>query len=168
MLWGHFVQLSGICECTLRFRCINLLTLILHIDFLKHKPISVQTKRYPTKSQKMPLTALFVIDIQNELAGNVETEIPSAARIRAVSEQILAASRGLPDGGSERALTVFVQHEEDPQSGGSLVKGAELWKLVFPPREGVADEILVSKTTRKASSFPAGRLFFISLNESWH
>lgn len=100
----------------------------------------------------MPRTALFVIDIQNELAGNPETEVPSAARIRDVAGQILAASRALAGApsrdGRDAALTVFVQHEEDPASGGSLVNGAELWKLVFPPKDGAADEILVAKTTR--------------------
>ncbi len=102
----------------------------------------------------MPRTALFVIDIQNELAGNPQTEVPSAARIRAAGEHILAASRALAGAaapkadGQKPALTIFVQHEESPESGGSLVRGAELWKLVFPPREGAADEILVAKTTR--------------------
>ncbi|KAJ6779539.1 hypothetical protein PWT90_05163 [Aphanocladium album] len=99
----------------------------------------------------MPRTALFVIDIQNELAGDPQTEIPGAARIRAVGEQILAASRSLADASSAEkppALTVFVQHEEAPESGGTLVRDAEPWKLVFPPRDGAADEILVAKTTQ--------------------
>lgn len=99
----------------------------------------------------MPRTALFVIDIQNELAGNPQTQVPGTDKLRAAAEKILAASRSLADAageGQERALTVFVQHEEDPTSGGSLVRGAEPWKLVFPPRDGVMDEILVSKTTR--------------------
>ncbi|EGX90643.1 isochorismatase hydrolase [Cordyceps militaris CM01] len=102
----------------------------------------------------MPRTALFVIDIQNELAGHPPTQVPSAARIRAAGERILAASRALgstntPNGGEQQpALTVFVQHEESPESGGSLVRGAELWKLVFPPRDGAADEILIAKTTQ--------------------
>lgn len=99
----------------------------------------------------MPRTALFVIDIQNELAGDPQTEVPSASRIRAAGEHILAASRALAaaaDPKPNAALTVFVQHEESPESGGSLVRGAEPWKLVFPPRDGAPDEILVSKTTR--------------------
>lgn len=103
----------------------------------------------------MPRTALFIIDIQNELAGNPQTEVPSAARIRTAGEHILAASRALAGAGAlaaaadqKPALTVFVQHEESPESGGTLVHGAELWKLVFPPREGATDEILVAKTTR--------------------
>lgn len=108
----------------------------------------------------MPRTALFVIDIQNELAGNPESQVPSAARIRAAGEHILAASRALAraatTAGQEPALTVFVQHEE---SGGALVYGSELWKLVFPPQEGVADEILVAKTTR-TSPTPATGLYY--------
>ncbi|KAM3505120.1 hypothetical protein MY10362_003159 [Beauveria mimosiformis] len=110
----------------------------------------------------MPRTALFVIDIQNELAGHPQTEVPGAARIRAAGSQILRISRALadaaaaaaaaatpPDQQQKPALTVFVQHEERPESGGTLVRGAEPWKLVFPPRENAADEILISKTTRE-------------------
>ncbi|TQV95686.1 isochorismatase hydrolase [Cordyceps javanica] len=114
----------------------------------------------------MPRTALFVIDIQNELAGSPQTQIPGAARIRAAGERILATSRALADGTPENygggggggigrvddqkpGLTVFVQHEESPESGGTLVRDAEPWKLVFPPREGAADEILVAKTTHQ-------------------
>ncbi|OAA64835.1 isochorismatase hydrolase [Cordyceps fumosorosea ARSEF 2679] len=101
----------------------------------------------------MPRTALFVIDIQNELAGNPQTEVPSAARIRAAGERILAASRALAGhsaaaGDQKPALTVFVQHEESPESGGTLVRDTEPWKLVFPPRDGASDEILVAKTTQ--------------------
>ncbi|KAK8144748.1 hypothetical protein G3M48_005379 [Beauveria asiatica] len=107
----------------------------------------------------MPRTALFVIDIQNELAGHPQTEVPGAARIRAAGSQILRISRALadaaaaaaaatpPDQQQKPALTVFVQHEEKPESG-TLVRGAEPWKLVFPPREDAADEILIAKTTR--------------------
>ncbi|KAM3439532.1 hypothetical protein NHJ13734_003697 [Beauveria thailandica] len=106
----------------------------------------------------MPRTALFVIDIQNELAGHPQTEVPGAARIRAAGSQILRSSRALadaaaaaaatpPDQQQKPALTVFVQHEEKPESG-TLVRGAEPWKLVFPPREDAADEILIAKTTR--------------------
>ncbi|KAM3560481.1 hypothetical protein MY1884_002931 [Beauveria asiatica] len=104
----------------------------------------------------MPRTALFVIDIQNELAAHPQTEVPGAARIRAAGSQILRSSRALadaaaaatpPDQQQKPALTVFVQHEEKPESG-TLVRGAEPWKLVFPPREDAADEILIAKTTR--------------------
>lgn len=110
------------------------------------------------KSNKMPRTALFVIDIQNELAGHPQTEVPGAVRIRAAGSQILRISRALadaaaatatpPDQQQKPALTVFVQHEGSPKSGGTLVRGAEPWKLVFPPREDAADEILIAKTTR--------------------
>ncbi|KAM3472875.1 hypothetical protein MY8738_008665 [Beauveria namnaoensis] len=45
----------------------------------------------------MPRTALFVIDIQNELAGHPQTEVPGAARIRSAGSQILRISRALAD-----------------------------------------------------------------------
>ncbi|KAM3467074.1 hypothetical protein BB8028_0001g08060 [Beauveria bassiana] len=104
----------------------------------------------------MPRTALFVIDIQNELAGHPQTEVPGAARIRSAGSQILRISRALADAAAATppeeqqnpALTVFVQHEESPESGGTLVRGAEPWKLVFPPREDAVDEILIAKTTQ--------------------
>lgn len=108
----------------------------------------------------MPRTALFVIDIQNELAGHPQTEVPGAARIRSAGSQILRISRALADAAAATppeeqqnpALTVFVQHEESPESGGTLVRGAEPWKLVFPPREDAVDEILIAKTTRTCLS----------------
>ncbi|KAM3524419.1 hypothetical protein NHJ13051_004540 [Beauveria bassiana] len=104
----------------------------------------------------MPRTALFVIGIQNELAGHPQTEVPGAARIRTAGSQILRISRALADAAAATppeeqqnpALLVFVQHEESPESGGTLVRGAEPWKLVFPPREDAVDEILVAKTTQ--------------------
>ncbi|KAM3490473.1 hypothetical protein MY3957_006212 [Beauveria namnaoensis] len=87
----------------------------------------------------MPRTALFVIDIQNELAGHPQTEVPGAARIRSAGSQILRISRALADAAA---------HEESLESGGTLVRDAEPWKLVFPPREDAVDEILVAKTTQ--------------------
>lgn len=94
----------------------------------------------------MGRTALFVIDIQNEMAGNAKTEIPTADRIREAGTKILETSRGLvAPSGTQPALIVFVQHEEKPENG-SLVRGTEPWKLVFNPNEGAKDEILVAKT----------------------
>jgi len=98
----------------------------------------------------MPRTALFVVDIQNELAGDPQTEIPHAARIRAAGDKILSAARNLASSapeGKQPALIVFVQHEERPEQG-TLVNGSEPWKLVFNPHDGAKDEILVAKTTR--------------------
>jgi nicotinamidase-related amidase len=98
-------------------------------------------------------TALFVIDIQNDLATIPETKIPHADRVISAGKQILAAARGVID--SERkiertasGLIVVVQHEEKPEAG-SLVRGTDPWKAVFPPRADDADEFLVAKTTRE-------------------
>jgi nicotinamidase-related amidase len=41
----------------------------------------------------MPDTALFVIDIQNDLAGDLSTEIPAAQRIRDAATAILKKAR---------------------------------------------------------------------------
>ncbi|KAL2694631.1 hypothetical protein Neosp_001216 [[Neocosmospora] mangrovei] len=97
-----------------------------------------------------PNSALFVIDIQHDLARDPKTEIPHAARIRDAGEVILSAARGISQtGGAQSPLIVFVQHEEPPEEG-PLVKGSEPWKLVFEPQTNNSREILVSKTTRMA------------------
>ncbi|KAL2023316.1 hypothetical protein VTK56DRAFT_3054 [Thermocarpiscus australiensis] len=97
-------------------------------------------------------TALFVIDIQNDLATDPKTRIPLADRIRAAGDKILSTARAVVDAcrSSEEAppaMIVFVQHEEKPEDG-PLNRGSEPWKLVFEPREDAAEELLVAKTTR--------------------
>ncbi|KAB5517470.1 Isochorismatase-like protein [Coniochaeta sp. 2T2.1] len=95
-------------------------------------------------------TALFVIDIQNDLATDPATRIPHASRIIDAAGKVLASTRRQLDGSRQdasRPLIVFVQHEEDASSG-ALVRDTEPWKLVFEPREGDGDEILVGKRTR--------------------
>jgi nicotinamidase-related amidase len=100
--------------------------------------------------------ALFVIDIQNDLATDPATRIPHASRVRDAAGQVLVATRSQLDSArqsrqasqDQRPLIVFVQHSEDPSSG-PLVRGTEPWELVFPPRGGDADEIVVGKTTGK-------------------
>ncbi len=96
-------------------------------------------------------TALFVVDIQNALAADPDTRIPAADRIRTVGRDILATAREVIDsyrakGEPSPAIIVFVQHEESPDEG-PLVKGSGPWELVFSPRENVAEEIRVAKTT---------------------
>ncbi|KAL2135122.1 hypothetical protein VTI74DRAFT_9715 [Chaetomium olivicolor] len=97
-------------------------------------------------------TALFVIDIQNDLAGCAETQIPHTARIIEAGNRILATARKCLDayrgkGGYPPAIIVFVQHEEKPEEG-TLTRGSDPWKLVFEPRDGVEEELLVAKWTR--------------------
>lgn len=104
----------------------------------------------------MPRSALFVIDIQRELANDVSTRIPHADRIRAAGDKILTKARSIVDSFREKgeqspSIIVYVQHEEDPKDG-TLLRGTDPWKLVFRPRDGVAEEILVAKTTRKLCS----------------
>ena len=93
-------------------------------------------------------TALFVIDIQNDLATDPGTKIPHSERIRAAGEKILSAARAAKDVlQSGPSTIVFVQHEEKPESG-PLVRGSEPWKLVFEPHPGASTEQLVAKWTR--------------------
>ncbi|CAK7207163.1 hypothetical protein SEUCBS139899_009971 [Sporothrix eucalyptigena] len=96
-------------------------------------------------------TALFVIDIQGELANDPATQIPHADRVVQAGTNILqSARRAIADNNNANddktpSIIVFIQHEE---TDGGLVRGSEAWKLVFPPQSGVKTEILVSKTTR--------------------
>lgn len=89
-------------------------------------------------------SALFVIDIQNDMARCAQTQIPHTARIVEAGHKIVAAARSL----DEKPLIVFVQHEEGPEEG-LLVRGSEPWKLVFDPQPSSKNEILVAKTTSK-------------------
>ncbi|KAF2502998.1 Isochorismatase hydrolase [Lophium mytilinum] len=100
----------------------------------------------------MPRTALFVIDIQRDLALDSLTEIPAAARIRDAGASILAATRAKIDAAREQSkdsdfTVVFVQHEEKPEDG-VMIKGSVPWELVFKPIEGATEERLVAKSVR--------------------
>ena len=102
----------------------------------------------------MPKTALFVIDIQNEMAGEgFSTAIPHAKRIRTTAAEILNRARNAVDSAHKKSQSpplelVFVQHEEFSETGGGLIRDTEPWKLVFNPREeeSVPAEKLVAKT----------------------
>jgi nicotinamidase-related amidase len=96
--------------------------------------------------------ALFVIDIQKELAADPKTRVPHYAKITQAGEAILKAARAFVDSyrnknESSPLLIVFVQHEESADGGGTLVRDTEPWRLVFEPRADVEEEILVSKHT---------------------
>ncbi|PWY67947.1 Isochorismatase hydrolase [Aspergillus heteromorphus CBS 117.55] len=95
--------------------------------------------------------ALFVIDIQNELATDPKTRVPHAARVTAATEGILQAARSVIDAHLAQdqrspCLIVFVQHEESGDDA-TMLKGSEAWELVFTPRPEVGEEILVAKNT---------------------
>jgi nicotinamidase-related amidase len=108
----------------------------------------------------MPKTALFVVDVQVELADDAKNQVPHASRIREAAIAILAKARSRIDGARENnesvPLTIiFVQHEESPEDG-ALVRGSKLWELVFHPRKGDDTERVVAKSVCKAS-FPPTR-----------
>ena len=93
-------------------------------------------------------TALFVIDIQNDLATDPKTRIPHAERINVAGKAILAAAR-MQQGAPQ--IIIFVQHEEQPEDG-PLVRGSDPWKLVFEPREDAPRERRIAKWTRTRRS----------------
>ncbi|KAG8166965.1 hypothetical protein KVR01_002654 [Diaporthe batatas] len=100
----------------------------------------------------MTRSALFVIDIQRELADDPKTQIPHAERIRSAGGKILSAARSIVDQyrtaqKQSPSVIVFVQHEEKPDQG-TLVRNTEPWGLVFEPRGDVQEERLVAKTTQ--------------------
>ncbi|KAF4415595.1 KGD2-2-oxoglutarate dehydrogenase complex E2 component [Fusarium acutatum] len=97
------------------------------------------------ENMSVPVSALFVIDIQKSLASDDKTEIHHAERIRDAGEQILEIARGLA--ADPKLIIVFVQHEESPESG-PLVKGSKPWELVFENDPNNTRELLVSKNQR--------------------
>ncbi|KAM7219747.1 putative isochorismatase hydrolase [Rhypophila decipiens] len=96
-------------------------------------------------------TALFIIDIQKDLALNEATQIPHAERVKTATAAILSSARrylACTTAGND--ILVFVQHHEPPERG-PLQKGTTAWELVFEPTEeglGKGREILVGKDTR--------------------
>lgn len=113
-------------------------------------------KGYHIQSAKviMTRTALFVIDIQVDLAQSPTTEIPYASRIREAGIAILQRARQAIDISSECGKVpdleiVFVQHEELPEKG-PLLTGSKAWELVFKPREHNGWERLVEKDVRES------------------
>jgi nicotinamidase-related amidase len=104
----------------------------------------------------MPHTALFIIDIQNDLALHSQTAVPAAGRIRNAGAAILETARARikalkKQGKDSDLIIVFVQHEEKPEDG-VMVRGSTPWELVFKPRDGEAEERVVSKNVREWSS----------------
>ncbi|KAK4113237.1 Isochorismatase hydrolase [Canariomyces notabilis] len=102
----------------------------------------------------MATTALFIIDIQNDLATDPKTQIPYAERIREAGDKILSAARRIVDSQQDAQpspVLVFVQHEEKPEDG-PLIRGSDAWGLVFEPRADCRSEMLVHKNTRMSCS----------------
>ncbi|KAF5699822.1 KGD2-2-oxoglutarate dehydrogenase complex E2 component [Fusarium mundagurra] len=97
------------------------------------------------ENMSVPVSALFVIDIQKDLASDDKTEVPHAERIRDAGEQILEVARRIA--ADPKPIIVFVQHEESPESG-PLVKGSKSWELVFENDPNNPRELLVSKNQR--------------------
>jgi nicotinamidase-related amidase len=117
--------------------------------------INIFHLRFPLGT--MSPTALFVIDIQEDLAGDSGSQIPHSIRVREVVTKVLADARKAIDTarakGEEPPLTIIiVQHEEKPEEG-PMVRGSKPWELIFKPREGNNAERVIAKTTRMWSIF---------------
>ena len=124
---------------------------------------------YITPLLAMTRTALFVIDIQGELAQDPKTEIPHAKRIREAGDVILTKAREAIDkaranGQHSDLEIVIVQHEEKPEEG-TMIRGSKSWELVFAPREGDDTEILVSKDVRELPGFFTRVFHFLALTD---
>jgi nicotinamidase-related amidase len=93
----------------------------------------------------MPTRALFVIDIQNSLADDPKTEIPSASSLKSAITSVLSKARQyIADGGDDLKIYI-VQHDDEEDD--TLRAGSEGWKLVFSPKND--GEKVVRKQVRK-------------------
>jgi len=133
-----------------------------HTPYIRHAQpykdlCDFSQKKAITTSQSaefaMARAALFVIDIQVELAQNATTEIPHAERILDAGTRILQRARQAIDSATEQGRVpgleiVFVQHEEVAEKG-PLIKGSKPWELVFKPQDNGRWERLVSKDIRE-------------------
>ncbi|KAK4212273.1 Isochorismatase-like protein [Rhypophila decipiens] len=106
---------------------------------------------HATEARRHNGTALFIIDIQKDLALNEATQIPHAERVKSATTAILASARRLlVRTTTTNDIIVFVQHHE-PLERGPLQKSTTAWELVFEPtEEGLRSgrEIVVEKDTR--------------------
>ena len=98
----------------------------------------------------MAKKALFIIDVQDELALDPLTRIPHAGRIRDAGDALLQRARKHNDqarskGEDPSLQLIFVQHDEPD---GTMMKGSKAWELVFIPRDGDDIERLVAKQTK--------------------
>lgn len=111
----------------------------------------------------MSRSALFVIDIQGELAVDPKTRIPHVECIKPTAgDKILAAARAIIDsfrhkGAQSPSIIVFVYHEDE-----TMMEGSDPWRLIFDPRDGVEEEILVAKSTSEHIGSTYAMLNFIA------
>ncbi|KAF2850674.1 Isochorismatase hydrolase [Plenodomus tracheiphilus IPT5] len=124
----------------------------LHLPQQTHKEYFLKLLEATINIAIMARTALFVIDLQADLAQNPQTEIPHAERIREAGTAILSRAREAIDLARSNRKDpgleiVFVQHEEHAEKG-PLIKGSRPWELVFKPRDRDSSERLVSKHVR--------------------
>jgi len=93
-----------------------------------------------------PKTALVVVDVQEGIA-NLTSGVPDADKITKAIGAILLLARQHNEVNREREKAIeilFIQHD-DKDSEDPLYRGKPTWNLVFPPRQGVKTERLISK-----------------------
>jgi hypothetical protein len=94
-------------------------------------------------------TALVVVDVQDGIAnstygvpdaGEITHAISSIVRLARLHNETQSGSQG-----SKNSVEIlFIQHDDkDPED--PLYRGKATWKLLFPPRQGVETERLISK-----------------------
>lgn len=79
-------------------------------------------------------TALFIIDVQVDLADKADSEVPDAEAIREALNSLIKGVRDYNQSvPSQKVQLIFVQHNDrDPKD--PLAKGKFTWELVFKPK----------------------------------
>lgn len=95
-----------------------------------------------------PAVALFVIDVQVDLAQDPATQIADATELRATLSTVLHHVRSVNAGlQTPHVRLVFVQHN-DRDADDALAMGKPGWQLVFAPLTADGDW-LVHKSDRE-------------------
>ena len=94
-------------------------------------------------------TALVVVDVQDGIA-NSTYGVPDASEITHAIGSIVRLARlhnetqSGSQGSKDSVEILFIQHDDkDPED--PLYRGKATWELLFPPRQGIETERLVSK-----------------------
>ncbi|CAD0114098.1 unnamed protein product [Aureobasidium uvarum] len=94
-------------------------------------------------------TALVIVDVQDGIA-NVNDGVPDADRVKQAINSVLHLARQhnkhgpLNEDPKHKIEILFVQHDDNDPSD-PLHRGKPTWELVFPPRQGIETERLISK-----------------------
>ena len=112
---------------------------------------------FASDSDMITRTALIVVDVQEGIA-TLPDGVPDADKIVLAIGSIIQLARQrneevqMRNEASERSVKLlFVQHDDkDPED--PLHRGKPTWDLVFPPRQGLKTESLISKNVGRYQS----------------